>query len=227
MASLCSSLSTGAGASISTECCIQKVVSNQCVVSTSARLLPFRRGLPFPSGTSASALRKCLRVAAAVSTEQADAQKSEQQEEKKLPPSLFRLAPSKEMRMMSTTLAALPLLLAFVEAELPQGITVVTQFNDVHISEGFLKLFYMVFICVFCWGATVFASFNDEYYESSDYRDAGGNGTQYWIYQRAEEDEEAAREELLRDELKREIEESLKKVPELPAVEEDKEKELV
>eukprot|EP00475_Leptophrys_vorax_P026165 TRINITY_DN3675_c0_g1_i1.p1 TRINITY_DN3675_c0_g1~~TRINITY_DN3675_c0_g1_i1.p1 ORF type:complete len:193 (+),score=3.66 TRINITY_DN3675_c0_g1_i1:132-710(+) len=128
---------------------------------------------------------------------------------------------SNRLRLLSAPVAALPLVLAFVEAELPHAMETVTTLSDFHISEGGFKAFYMIFSCVFCWGALVFGSMNDDYYESDEYRNAGGNGTQFWIYQRAEEEEEAAREELWRDELRKEIEEKVTGVKSLKSVREE------
>ncbi|CAI5470552.1 unnamed protein product [Closterium sp. Yama58-4] len=91
---------------------------------------------------------------------------------------------SAPFRLLSAPVAALPLVLAFVEAELPNAIDTFTALSDFHITEPAFKAFYMIFTCVFCWGALVFGSMNDEYYESDEYRKAGGNGTQFWIYQR-------------------------------------------
>ncbi|CAI5948586.1 unnamed protein product [Closterium sp. NIES-64] len=209
---------------------------------------------------------------------------------------------SAPFRLLSAPVAALPLVLAFVEAELPNAMDTFTALSDFHITEPAFKAFYMIFTCVFCWGALVFGSMNvrarfsfiapppilqpvpppppppasrplfpipsafpshppiapmqflsfpspsppslspapsspipssyistfrssprtlspplsshrmDEYYESDEYRNAGGNGTQFWIYQRAEEEEEGGREELWREELRREIEEKVTEV---------------
>ncbi|CAI5536770.1 unnamed protein product [Closterium sp. Naga37s-1] len=91
---------------------------------------------------------------------------------------------SAPFRLLSAPVAALPLVLAFVEAELPNAMDTFTALSDFHITEPAFKAFYMIFTCVFCWGALVFGSMNDEYYESDEYRNAGGNGTQFWIYQR-------------------------------------------
>ncbi|GJP41653.1 hypothetical protein CLOM_g1296 [Closterium sp. NIES-68] len=136
-----------------------------------------------------------------------------------------RPSASAAFRLLSAPVAAVPLLLAFVEAELPGAMDTVTALSDFHITEPAFKAFYMIFTCVFCWGALVFGSMNDEYYESDEYRNAGGNGTQFWIYQRVEEEEEGAREELWRDELRREIEEKVTEVKGLKGA--VKEEELV
>lgn len=132
--------------------------------------------------------------------------------------------PCKELRLLSSAAAALPLLLAFVSAELPEGIEYIRTTSDFHISEAFIKTFYMVFVCVFSWGAVVFGSMNDQYYESDEYRSKGGNGTGFWLYERAEEEEESAREELWKEELRKEIEDKMSEVKEL---QDEKEKELV
>ncbi|CAI7782756.1 unnamed protein product [Closterium sp. NIES-53] len=84
---------------------------------------------------------------------------------------------SAPFRLLSAPVAALPLVLAFVEAELPNAMDTFTALSDFHITEPAFKAFYMIFTCVFCWGALVFGSMNDEYYESDEYRNAGGNGT--------------------------------------------------
>lgn len=98
--------------------------------------------------------------------------------------------------------------------------------NDWMMPEEMTKNLYMVFSMVFCWGCCVFGSMNDPFYEGDEYRDAGGNGTNHWIYEREEAMEQEAREELFRESLAKEIE---GKVGELRELEQgaDKEKELV
>eukprot|EP00271_Cylindrocystis_brebissonii_P007271 TRINITY_DN205_c0_g1_i1.p1 TRINITY_DN205_c0_g1~~TRINITY_DN205_c0_g1_i1.p1 ORF type:complete len:213 (-),score=53.08 TRINITY_DN205_c0_g1_i1:405-1043(-) len=138
-----------------------------------------------------------------------------------------RPAGQMEVRLLSTAVALLPLVLAFVEAELPFPIPTEVVHHDWDISEHFLKTFYMVFVCAFSWGAVVFGSMNDPFYESDTYRDAGGNGTQHWIYTRAEELEQEDREELWREELRKEIDDRLGDMKELGVGEEEKEEQLV
>ncbi|MCQ6483122.1 hypothetical protein NPN19_25145, partial [Vibrio parahaemolyticus] len=56
------------------------------------------------------------------------------------------------------------------------------------------------------WGICFFASMKDPFYDSEAYRGQGGDGTVHWYYDRQEDLEASAREELLREELLEEIE---------------------
>uniref|UniRef100_A0A0E0K560 Uncharacterized protein n=1 Tax=Oryza punctata TaxID=4537 RepID=A0A0E0K560_ORYPU len=53
---------------------------------------------------------------------------------------------------------------------------------------------------------TFYAFFTDPFYDSEAYRGQGGDGTVHWYYDRQEDLEASAREELLREELLEEIE---------------------
>lgn len=128
----------------------------------------------------------------------------------------------RETRLVSAAAAGVFPMLAFIEAELPRAMEIITKDNDWVLDEGGLKTMYMVFTCLFAWLAVVFASMNDPYYESDEYRDAGGNGTQFWIYERVEEEEEEAREELFREELRREIDDRMSESEESKKEEKDK-----
>ncbi|KAJ7569283.1 hypothetical protein O6H91_01G070100 [Diphasiastrum complanatum] len=108
---------------------------------------------------------------------------------------------------------------------LAAGQEAIQVFSDWQPNQATIKTIYMVFSIVFCWGCCVFGSMNDPFYESEEYRKAGGDGTQHWIYDVEEMEEEEAREELWREDLLRELDE---KVGELRDLEEkEKEKELV
>eukprot|EP00245_Coleochaete_scutata_P014264 TRINITY_DN6025_c3_g2_i1.p1 TRINITY_DN6025_c3_g2~~TRINITY_DN6025_c3_g2_i1.p1 ORF type:complete len:208 (-),score=38.19 TRINITY_DN6025_c3_g2_i1:651-1274(-) len=129
---------------------------------------------------------------------------------------------SSETRLLSVS--ALPLFLAATEVYWKPFETSMSSFTP---EESSLKALYMVLSCAFCWGCVVFASMNDEFYEGDEYRNAGGNGTQYWMYEKEEEKEEEAREELWREELRREIEGRVSEVKEIEGPSIEKEKELV
>lgn len=121
--------------------------------------------------------------------------------------------------------AALDTVLAFISAELPEGIETIVHYNDYHIAEPAIKTFYLIFTCMFCWGACVFGSMNETFYDSDEYRDAGGNGTQFFRYQMEEEAEQENREELWAEDLRKEIEGRGLDVKELGGAKEEEEKE--
>eukprot|EP00850_Spirogloea_muscicola_P024715 SM001369S00002 [mRNA] locus=s1369:815:1869:- [translate_table: standard] len=129
----------------------------------------------------------------------------------------------RETRLLS--LGAVPALLA--AHMYTGGREIIEEFHTFDIGEPAIKAFYMMFICVFCWGAVVFGSMNDPFYDTDMYRDAGGNGTQHYIYSREEEEEEEAREELWKEELMREIEGRLDEVKEIGDKEKEEEEMLV
>jgi hypothetical protein len=83
-------------------------------------------------------------------------------------------------------------------------------YSSWHLTEEFIKHFYIAFICCFSFGAVYFGSLKDPFYESPGYREDGGNGTAHWFYAVKEEDEEAAREQLAAQVLATEIAEKEK-----------------
>eukprot|EP00246_Nothoceros_aenigmaticus_P002565 TRINITY_DN13428_c0_g1_i1.p1 TRINITY_DN13428_c0_g1~~TRINITY_DN13428_c0_g1_i1.p1 ORF type:complete len:210 (+),score=20.03 TRINITY_DN13428_c0_g1_i1:72-701(+) len=126
--------------------------------------------------------------------------------------------------------AGIPFFLGYTE-----GIEVVKFYSDWKPSEESIKSLYLMLACFFSWGCCVFGSMKDPFYESEEYRSEGGNGTQYWLYERQEVNEEKAREALWREELLLEMEEKmgelgdgdLKELPILKVEKEEREKELV
>ncbi|TVU28491.1 hypothetical protein EJB05_20010 [Eragrostis curvula] len=64
-----------------------------------------------------------------------------------------------------------------------------------HLSDTALKSTY-----------TFYAMFTDPFYDSEAYRGQGGDGTVHWYYDKQEDLEASAREELMREELLEEIE---------------------
>ncbi|KAF0935223.1 hypothetical protein E2562_031260 [Oryza meyeriana var. granulata] len=75
-----------------------------------------------------------------------------------------------------------------------------------HLSDAALKSVYTFYAMFTVWGICFFASMKDPFYDSEAYRGQGGDGTVHWYYDRQEELEASAREELLREELLEEIE---------------------
>lgn len=65
------------------------------------------------------------------------------------------------------------------------------------LSETTIKRIFSAYIALFSVGCVYFASTNDEFYDSPEYRDKGGDGSQNWWYVKAEEEEVAEREKLL------------------------------
>jgi len=63
-------------------------------------------------------------------------------------------------------------------------------------SETTIKRIYSAYISLFAVGCVYFASTNDEFYDSPEYRDKGGDGSQNWWYVKAEEEEVAERAKL-------------------------------
>jgi len=135
----------------------------------------------------------------------------------------------REMKLMSSLLPLLPILATITVTKTHDPMYVdrlfVDTYNDWMMPEKMLKDLYMIIGMVFCWGCCVFGSMNDPFYESDEYRDAGGNGTNHWIYDMADLEEEEAREELFREALVKEIEGKVGEMRELEGA--DKEKELV
>ncbi|KAL5208399.1 hypothetical protein ABZP36_032834 [Zizania latifolia] len=75
-----------------------------------------------------------------------------------------------------------------------------------HLSDTALKSVYTFYAMFTVWGICFFASMKDPFYDSEAYRGQGGDGTVHWYYDRQEDLEASAREELLREELLEEIE---------------------
>jgi len=117
----------------------------------------------------------------------------------------------RETKLLS--LVALPILATIVVTQ-TEGVyndrLFIDTYNDWTMPEKMIKDLYMLISLVFCWGCCVFGSMNDPFYESDEYRKAGGNGTSYWIYNVEEVREEEDREELFRQELAEEMEEETK-----------------
>lgn len=101
----------------------------------------------------------------------------------------------------------------------------IDTFNDWMMPEKMTKDLYMLISMVFCWGCCVFGSMTDPFYESEDYRGAGGNGTNHWIYDVEEMEEIENREELFREALVKEIEGKVGEMRELEGAGKDREKE--
>ncbi|KAJ6811976.1 photosynthetic NDH subunit of subcomplex B 4, chloroplastic isoform X1 [Iris pallida] len=94
-----------------------------------------------------------------------------------------------------------------------------------HLNDETMKNVYTMYIMFTVWGCCFFGSTKDPFYDGEDYRKDGGDGTVHWYYEKQEDIEATAREELLREELIEEIE---KKVGGLRELEEaGKEEELV
>ncbi|CAM6121428.1 unnamed protein product [Calypogeia fissa] len=110
-----------------------------------------------------------------------------------------------------------------VRVDLDPTREIITERSVWKLSEEAIKTFYMVASMVFCWGCCVFGSMNDVFYDSEEYRKAGGNGTGHWIYEQMEREERAARDEIWGEDLIKEIEE---KAEEVRRGEEEKEKDL-
>ncbi|KAH9295702.1 hypothetical protein KI387_039290, partial [Taxus chinensis] len=102
----------------------------------------------------------------------------------------------------------------------------VIERSNWHLDEEGTKNVYTFYICFTVWGCCVFGSMKDPFYDGDPYRKDGGDGSQNWMYEKEDEDEVSAREELWREELIQEIEQ---KVGGLSKVEEavKKEKEPV
>ncbi|KAI5059112.1 hypothetical protein GOP47_0025431 [Adiantum capillus-veneris] len=96
----------------------------------------------------------------------------------------------------SIPVAAMPLL--SLAAEFTQQ-KVETIYNDWMIDEMTLKNIYLCFSLFFVWGCCVFGSMKDPFYDSDLYRGEGGDGSGHWLYQKEEDEEVKAREELARE----------------------------
>ncbi|KAK3155258.1 hypothetical protein QOZ80_2BG0200890 [Eleusine coracana subsp. coracana] len=75
-----------------------------------------------------------------------------------------------------------------------------------HLSDTGMKSVYTFYAMFVVWGTCFFASMKDPFYDSETYRGQGGDGTVHWYYDKQEDLEASAREELLREELLEEIE---------------------
>ncbi|XP_025818215.1 photosynthetic NDH subunit of subcomplex B 4, chloroplastic isoform X1 [Panicum hallii] len=103
------------------------------------------------------------------------------------------------------SLDVVPLMVTMVEhVELSRDYVVTKSIW--HLSDATLKSVYTFYAMFTVWGVCFFASMKDPFYDSDAYRSQGGDGTVHWYYDRQEDLEASAREELLREELLEEIE---------------------
>uniref|UniRef100_A0ACD5ZED9 Uncharacterized protein n=1 Tax=Avena sativa TaxID=4498 RepID=A0ACD5ZED9_AVESA len=102
-------------------------------------------------------------------------------------------------------LDVVPLMVTMVEHVDNQRDWVVTK-SIWHLSDTAIKSFYIFYAMFTVWGVCFFASMKDPFYDSEYYREQGGDGTVHWYYDRQEDLEASAREELLREDLLEEIE---------------------
>ncbi|KQK01955.1 photosynthetic NDH subunit of subcomplex B 4, chloroplastic isoform X2 [Brachypodium distachyon] len=103
------------------------------------------------------------------------------------------------------SLEVVPLMATMVQHLEGQRDWVVTK-SIWHLSDTAIKSFYTFYAMFTVWGVCFFASMKDPFYDSEYYREQGGDGTVHWYYDRQEDMEASAREELLREELLEEIE---------------------
>ncbi|XP_031492690.1 photosynthetic NDH subunit of subcomplex B 4, chloroplastic isoform X1 [Nymphaea colorata] len=96
-----------------------------------------------------------------------------------------------------------------------------------HLNDEALKSVYTMYIMFTCWGCCVFGSTKDPYYDSEQYRKDGGDGTGFWLYDKQEDIEEAARAQLWREELIEEIEQKVEGLRGLQEVSKKNQEELV
>ncbi|XP_047082525.1 photosynthetic NDH subunit of subcomplex B 4, chloroplastic [Lolium rigidum] len=102
-------------------------------------------------------------------------------------------------------LDVVPLMVTMVEHVDNQRDWVVTK-SIWHLSDTAIKGFYTFYAMFTVWGICFFGSMKDPFYDSEYYREQGGDGTVHWYYDRQEDLEASAREELLREDLLEEIE---------------------
>ncbi|CAM0944214.1 unnamed protein product [Alopecurus aequalis] len=114
-------------------------------------------------------------------------------------------------------LDVVPLMVTMVEHVDNQRDWVVTK-SIWHLSDTAIKSFYTFYAMFTVWGVCFFASMKDPFYDSEYYREQGGDGTVHWYYDRQEDLEATAREELLREELLEEIEQRVGGLRELEEV---------
>eukprot|EP00898_Chlorokybus_atmophyticus_P001081 jgi/Chlat1/1974/Chrsp158S02275 len=103
-------------------------------------------------------------------------------------------------RRRQTRMSLMGPLLSIVSGEVnPRELVESVTISNWDLSEESIKSFYMVFAAMFSWGCLVFASTTDPFYDNpeSGYERDGGDGTQYWFYEKADEAEENERKELL------------------------------
>ncbi|KAF8779794.1 hypothetical protein HU200_002054 [Digitaria exilis] len=118
---------------------------------------------------------------------------------------------SRSKRLESTKVKAfpsldvVPLMVTMVDHVDMSRDYVVTK-SIFHISDATLKSAYTFYAMFTAWGVCFFASMKDPFYDSDAYRSQGGDGTVHWYYDKQEDLEASAREELLREELLEEIE---------------------
>ncbi|KAG2653972.1 hypothetical protein PVAP13_1NG418400 [Panicum virgatum] len=103
------------------------------------------------------------------------------------------------------SLDVVPLMVTMVEHVEMSRDYVVTK-SIWHLSDATLKSVYTFYAMFTVWGVCFFASMKDPFYDSDAYRSQGGDGTVHWYYDRQEDLEASAREELMREELLEEIE---------------------
>ncbi|XP_066349104.1 photosynthetic NDH subunit of subcomplex B 4, chloroplastic-like isoform X1 [Miscanthus floridulus] len=115
------------------------------------------------------------------------------------------------------SLDVVPLMVTMVEHVDMSRDYVVTK-SIWHLSDAALKSVYTFYAMFTVWGVCFFASMKDPFYDSDTYRSAGGDGTVHWYYDRQEDLEASAREELLREELLEEIEQRVGGLRELEEV---------
>ncbi|CAN6479119.1 unnamed protein product [Victoria cruziana] len=96
-----------------------------------------------------------------------------------------------------------------------------------HLNDEALKSVYTMYIMFTCWGCCVFGSTKDPYYDSEEYRKDGGDGTGFWVYEKQEDVEEAARAQLWREELIEEIEQKVEGLRGLEEASKKNQEELV
>ncbi|XP_066319485.1 photosynthetic NDH subunit of subcomplex B 4, chloroplastic-like isoform X2 [Miscanthus floridulus] len=115
------------------------------------------------------------------------------------------------------SLDVVPLMVTMVEHVDMSRDYVVTK-SIWHLSDAALKSVYTFYAMFTVWGVCFFASMKDPFYDSDTYRSQGGDGTVHWYYDRQEDLEASAREELLREELLEEIEQRVGGLRELEEV---------
>ncbi|CAD6242418.1 unnamed protein product [Miscanthus lutarioriparius] len=115
------------------------------------------------------------------------------------------------------SLDVVPLMVTMVEHVDMSRDYVVTK-SIWHLSDAALKSVYTFYAMFTVWGVCFFASMKDPFYDSETYRSQGGDGTVHWYYDKQEDLEASAREELLREELLEEIEQRVGGLRELEEV---------
>ncbi|KAJ1281018.1 hypothetical protein BS78_04G276500 [Paspalum vaginatum] len=103
------------------------------------------------------------------------------------------------------SLDAVPLMVTMVE-HVALSRDYVVHKSIWHLSDAALKSVYTFYAMFTAWGVCFFASMKDPFYDSDAYRSQGGDGTVHWYYDRQEDLEASAREDLMREDLLEEIE---------------------